>query len=281
MEERERLRKIELEKAILEERRQEENLRQQMESNEQRFEEEQRKTREKLEREQRKEEIMRLAIEKARQEAEMERARKRRSTCNSAELDSRDENHEMHNETESIDMPASPPHPCPSDGQDDGEKILIGTPIRMRKKTLNKTYTVPLSAKKDASLQSEKEGAETNVDGIALVLQTLPPVMPLSSNDLINLNQNINNLNTSNIQLAVMLAHQMQQLNTIAHQQNPVGEISNRTTAQETNSVEEKPVSTSQNDAEPQSDVCKQCTTGFHRKDDPIREQEKVTPYFW
>lgn len=54
---------------------------------------------------------------------------------------------------------------------------------------------------------------QTDADGIALILQTLPPIVPiLAKNDLINLNQNISNLN--NIQLAVMLAHQMQQLNT-------------------------------------------------------------------
>lgn len=303
VEERERLRKLELEKSLLEERQQEENLRQQIESSEQRFEEEQRKAREKSERDQRKQEMMRIAIEKARQDAEMER-KKKRSACASA-VDDDDDNgdQECHNErlpehekstiNESEILPKSPIHLKADVNEkdvDDGEQILIGTPIKMRKKTLNKTYKIPVSAKKEVPVQSDREPAtapETNVDGIALVLQTLPPIMPILSNDIINLNQNINNLNTSNIQLAVMLAHQMQQLNSMAQNQNPnpnpnpvqLPDLANtKINAQDTNSTEETLVSStrSANENSPTNDVCKQCTT--HKTSS--HDDEKVNVLF-
>lgn len=276
VEERERLRKFELEKSLQEERQHEENLRQQIESSEQRIEEEQRKIRDKLEREQRKQEMMRIAIEKARQEAEMER-KKKRSACVSTDNESDYQNERMpvDQENKNVKTEATPRSRSPiaskSDADeeaDDGEKILIGTPIKMRKKTLNKTYKIPVSAKREVSVQSEKEqvttATDTNVDGIALVLQTLPPIMPILSNDIINLNQNINNLNTSNIQLAVMLAHQMQQLTSIAQNQNQTQLpefTNNKINAVETNSMEEK-VSSTQNDVEDSTsnEVCKQCT---------------------
>lgn len=51
-------------------------------------------------------------------------------------------------------------------------------------------------------------------------MQALPPIVPiLGKSDLLNLNQNLSNLN--NIQLAVMLAHQVQQLNTTMSQTFP------------------------------------------------------------
>lgn len=303
VEERERLRKIELEQSLLEERRQEEKLRQQRESNEQRFEEEQRKTREKIERDQRKQEMMRIAIEKARQEAEIEKAKKKRSPCVIAECESPKSNEEvLEMNISTAEIPKSacseaskspiPSKPIGSEYNEDDEKILIGTPIKMKKKTLNKTYKAPLSAKKEVSVQSENEPiatsepSTTNVDGIALVLQTLPPIVPILSNDIINLNQNINNLNTSNIQLAVMLAHQMQQLNNITQNQNQnhnqvqnqsLNAINNKINAQESSSAEEKLVSMVRGDINNSipSDVCKQCTGGSNRKS-TTRELDNV-----
>ncbi|XP_031632569.1 uncharacterized protein LOC116346573 [Contarinia nasturtii] len=286
VEERERLRKIELEKTLMEERRQEEKLRQQMESNEQRYEEEQRKTREKLEREQRKQEIMRLAIEKARQEAEIERAKKKRSICSTIEFESAELSDEVHDDQDTSRTKVSQ-SPSPdvekmvaeneTHNSEDGEKILIGTPIRMRKKTLNKPSKIQSPATKEVSIQKEASTApETNVDAIALVLQTLPPIMPLLSNDIISLNQNISTLNTSNIQLAVMLAQQMQQLNTIAQNktqsQGQKSEL-NRTSDE---AVEEKHTTArNENGTSPTNDGCKQCT-GFNRKMS-LNEQEKVS----
>lgn len=289
VEERERLRKLELEKALLEERRQEEKLRQQMESNELRFEEEQRKTREKLEREQRKQEMMRLAIEKARQEAEMERAKRKRPVCVASECESPEPNDELQDDlaTTRPKHPQSPVHTPRDDGEpdtDDGEKILIGTPIKMKKKTLNKPVKIPASAKKEASVQSEKDATtsapETNVDGIALVLQTLPPIMPILSNDILNLNQNINTLNTNNIQLAVMLAQQMQQLSNIAQNQHqnqnaPLEITAGKSKEQITGMSDEKPTPFTRNEVNeaPAIDVCQQCT-GSDRSN---AKEEKVS----
>lgn len=66
---------------------------------------------------------------------------------------------------------------------------------------------------KQTAKVGDRTAEQTDADGIALILQTLPPIVPiLGKNDLLNLNQNLSNLN--NIQLAVMLAHQVQQLNT-------------------------------------------------------------------
>lgn len=298
VEERERLRKLELEKSLIEERRLEENLRQQRESNEQRFEEEQRITREKLEREQRKQEMMKMAIEKARQEAELERARKKRSiySANESGPPTQHEDHTAKSPTvddmrtkNRAEFANSTVHSVDTDDtrdSDDDEKILIGTPIRMRKKTLNKGTKMSPSAKKELTVQNEKEsnsGAvaintvaatsaaapDTNVDGIALVLQTLPPIMPILNNDIINLNQNINNLNTSNIQLAVMLAHQMQQLNSIAQNQPRAELLGTKASAAEnieTNTTGDSDISLStRRDSE--NDVCKQCTGSTDGKD--------------
>lgn len=65
---------------------------------------------------------------------------------------------------------------------------------------------------KQTAKEDERSADQTDADGIALILQTLPPIVPiLDKSDLLNLNQNLSNLN--NIQLAVMLAHQVQQLN--------------------------------------------------------------------
>lgn len=315
VEERERLRKLELEKSLLEERRIEENLRQQRESNEQRFEEEQRITREKFEREQRKQEMMRMAIEKARQEAELERSRKKRLSFATSECETPRPNEEQKLETPTVDdmrnknriEVSNSPIPIETDDahdSEDDEKILIGTPIRMRKKTLNKGNKVPPSAKKEMQAKNEKESngtvsantiaaaaaattspaasavgipnsvPETNVDGIALVLQTLPPIMPILNNDIINLNQNINNLNTSNIQLAVMLAHQMQQLNSIAAQnqnqnQNPRTEIlSNKINVSDNNGKNAV--------TEGETDVCKQCTGEISDRKDKSKAETEV-----
>lgn len=295
VEERERMRKMELEKTLLEERRQEEKLRQQMESNEQRYEEEQRKTREKLEREQRKQEMMRIAIEKARQEAEMEKAKKKRSICSNIEYETNEQSDEIHDDQETtrtkIELSQSPDIEAMTDenedhhsNKDDGEQILIGTPIRMRKKTLNKPAKVSSllsSARNEVTQRDNNESQnapETNVDGIALVLQTLPPIMPILSNDIISLNQNINSLNTSNIQLAVMLAQQMQQLNTIAQHKNQnqnQNQASELNRADELNSTEEKHLSApNENDALLSNDGCTHCT-GLNRKISS-NEQEKV-----
>lgn len=73
-----------------------------------------------------------------------------------------------------------------------------------------------MQAKSTARGGDERIADQADADGIALILQTLPPIVPiLGKSDLLNLNQNLSNLNNmNNIQLAVMLAHQVQQLNT-------------------------------------------------------------------
>lgn len=310
LEERERLKQMEYERALLEERRHEDRIRKQIEINEQRVEEEQRRQKEKLENEQKKQEMMRAAIEKARLEAEMEKAKRKRvlhsltpltppppptvkNDSNQSETSRRQDLDEMpvgtnavksqgestnrsgyaqhNNDDNSTSSDGSNSPNEPNEPIDDGEKILIGTPIRMRKKTINKaTKALIATSNKDkvpAVASQDGTDAETDINGIALVLQTLPPIVPILSNDIINLNQNINSLNTSNIQLAVMLAHQMQQLNSIAQNQKQEGPA---TANQVKNLIEKKsendsvkPLTISNDeqskeDADPET-VCRHC----------------------
>lgn len=250
VEERERIKRMEHERALLEDRRNEDRLRQQIESNEQRAEEEQRRYREKMQREQEKQETMRVAIEKARQEAELEKAKRRMlhiqaagdgaehdSGCNDNDEDARQCSSDTNHSSDSAIQPNGSDESFGGksfstdsliekgydDDIDDGDQILIGTPIKMRKKTLNRQPSKKPTAAGGAGGTPLTDGAETRpadgttIDGIALLLQAMPPLMPITPNDIQNLNQNLNTLNSNNIQLAAMLTQQMQQLNSLAN----------------------------------------------------------------
>lgn len=255
LEERERIKRVEEEKRLSEEREQDERIRKQMQIEQERVAQEQRRQQEKLELERKKGEIMRNAIEKAKQAAEEEKIRRKRDTtvhpATADDIPQRDtspirsfeyttqiegerENKSNGNFTEqnkkiedadeeqsniqaSI-MDTNPASPCStsikSNAIDDDDKILIGSPIRMRKKTVNKPNKFAEIETAAAEPESTKNsGKESDVDVIALVLQSLPPIVPMISNDLLSLNQNLSTMN--NIQLAVMLAHQMQYLNPL------------------------------------------------------------------
>lgn len=302
VEERERMKRMEQERSMLEERRYEETMRQQIESNEQRAEEERKRFREKIMQQNRKQEMMRIAIEKARQEAEYEKSKKRLLHIQNMDSSSDDSKEHSAKKLESERDELSPTEIKQSieqsttplltnyetvvntaivennsmenvtiedygdeDDDDDGEKILIGTPIKMKKKTLNKSLksSSSITNKETSNLSGKDVSASAsdnnNIDGIALVLQTLPPIMPITPNDIINLNQNLNTINTNSIQLAVMLAHQMQQLNSIAHNQTS-DNVKNVISTDTMKSIEENV--SNEDDAKLQN-VCKQCNNHY------------------
>lgn len=154
--ERETIKRLEHERILLEERRQEDRVRKQMEAEQIRVEAEQRKHQDKIETEIKKQMAMKIAIEKARQEAELEKARRRREShlnlenvatneCNdesnvSIDVPKCEDAPESDNENGHIGAIETPSPTMDIDERhdDDGEKILIGTPIKMKKKTIAK-----------------------------------------------------------------------------------------------------------------------------------------------
>lgn len=157
LKEREAIKRLEHERILLEERRQEDRVRKQMEAEQLRVEAEQRKQQDKIDSEIKKQKAMKMAIEKARQEAEIEKARRRRESHLNIESAANERNDESN---ASFDAPeygdavesifengrtaieAGTPSPTLHLGErviDEGEKILIGTPIKMRKKTIAKS----------------------------------------------------------------------------------------------------------------------------------------------
>lgn len=257
--ERERLKHVEEEKRLMEERAQEDRIRKHLQIEQERVEEEQKKQQEKMEQERKRNEIMKDAIEKAKQAAVLEKLKRKRDNAVSVVI-----NNEI-GTTEDVETPSIVPpnrlpalpfkpnaepqesprvdvepdeeeaikselpkkvHPPVVDSHvvnniDDGEKILIGSPIRLRKKTVNKSGlrksstheldTNDITVDTSTGQAKKAQGRESDIDGIALVLQGMSPIVPALNNDLLSLNQNLNTMN--NIQLAVMLAHQMQYFN--------------------------------------------------------------------
>lgn len=235
---REENKRLEHERILLEERKREDCARQQLEAEQLRSEKKQREQQERIDIELKKQKVMQAAIEKARQEAEVERARKKRENhkiLNTVKLVDAGENIKQNDAlvepktkisesiTKSVESNISlleanteiqsllnVTDSNATNLADDEEQVLIGTPIKMKKKALS-------NLKKSSAAES------TDIDGIALVLQTVPPILPISSNDLLNLSQNLTNLN--NIQLAVILAQQMQQLNSMTQNQQSDNEL--------------------------------------------------------
>lgn len=246
LKEREKSKRMEAEKRAMEERVQEERIHKQMAIEQERVAEEQRKQLEKIELERKRSQMMVDAIEKAKQAAQMEKARKKQNVVlNSTEEENRPPqtahsllenavddlivlNHKDDGSDASIlhensvvddkSLPATPVPAAttPSSTIDDGEKILIGSPIRMRKKAVQKQQVEEADADAKASSEPAKEahGKGNDLEGIALVLQGIPPIVPMLNNDLATLNQNLSTMN--NLQIAVMLAHQMHYFNPLA-----------------------------------------------------------------
>lgn len=245
--ERENLKKIEREKLFQFEKREEERLAKQVDAERKRVEYEQNLQYEKLENERKKEEQMRRALEKAAQEAQMDREKKRRErvalqnaideTISIQKIGEKTEiflDHKTRsgfntpklyekNDTSTTSQTPAPESNIDDDEDvDDGETVLIGTPIKLKKKNLetfrrkfhkrqqntedarstsDEDVSTPKTSKSvDSNNNSEKNNVKphakvlSELDSIALVLQSMPmvPFVPYS-NELFGLSQ-FNNL---------------------------------------------------------------------------------------
>lgn len=262
--ERENNKKIEKEKQWQQEKLEEERLSKQMEKELQRLELDRQVQNEKLQNERMRQEAMRIALEKAAFEAQFDRERKKRerALANSLdeticiqkvgekteiviqgfqkltpEKDATTDHNESTTKTMSQITVQQQHQKVEENEEDDGETMLIGTPIKLKKKNLD-NYRKKLFAKRqqqaDTSINTSDEEVSTlksntlfsdtsseksttgpmpqknlsDLDEIALVLQTMPmvPFVPLS-NDVFALNQyTFNNL-------ALLMASHQNRLN--------------------------------------------------------------------
>lgn len=164
---------------MIEERIEEQRLMRQFEEEQHRLEHEQHVIRTKAENERKKEEAMRRAIEKAAMEAKMEKDRRKGRLSSSQSFDFGDlsESQKSSPEPEAVVQEMS-----------DGEKVLIGTPIKLKKKDLKVKKSPTLSdqteeSEEDSSVASQKKVAVQHIvpkdDGLTLPVQSLIPIMPV------------------------------------------------------------------------------------------------------
>ncbi|GAB0097861.1 hypothetical protein DMENIID0001_135390 [Sergentomyia squamirostris] len=207
--ERERQKKWEKERRLREERLEEERLMHQMEMEKARLDYEQRVQQEKLDKERKKHEMMRRAIVQAEMDAKVERERRKQKAFQSRITGdvSPPPVRETVEAAEEIEekVTESP------EREKNVEKVLIGTPIKLKKKLPQEDLEVPENDQEPEKLPEKsvmilEKNRPTDLDGIALVLQTMTPVVPLPiSSDFLGLNATVNNL-----QLAFLLAAQQQ-----------------------------------------------------------------------
>lgn len=260
--ERENIKKIAKEKQWQQEKLEEERLAKQMELERRRLELDRLLQNEKLQNERMRQEAMRVALEKAAFEAQFDRERKKRERALTNSLDETISIQKVGEKTEIIiegfQKSSSQKHETIDfnkssietmsqikvqqqqqyeDEEDDGETMLIGTPIKLKKKNLD-NYRKKLFTKRQQQANESKSTSDedmsslkcnslitdscsgkiitnqmpqktlSDLDGIALVLQTMPmvPFIPLS-NDVLAINQfNFNNL-------ALLMASHQNRLN--------------------------------------------------------------------
>ena len=237
LQERENLKRVEKEKQYQQERIEEERLKKQMEQERKRVEYEQNLQFEKLEADRKREEAMRKALEKAAMEAQIDRERKRRErisiqntideTISIQKIGEKTEIYIDQKSTSGYETPATnESHEIPAEShfeddedEDDGETVLIGTPIKLKKKNLDTfrrkfhkrqqnvedfknasddEISIPKTAK---SVETNNESVQlqptpkivSDLDGIALILNSMPLVPFPISNEMFNFNP-LNNL---------------------------------------------------------------------------------------
>lgn len=249
--ERENQKKMEREKLLLVEKMEAEKIARQMEKDRQRVEFEKNMQFEKYEAERKKEEAMRKALEKAAMEAQKEKERRRkekmsmqvaidetisvhkigeRTEISIVEKPQKKETFEVQQKADDKYVEEAPPSPAPchtcteahdGDVEDDGETILIGTPIKLRKKNLDtyrKKFTkrqtkveensATASDEENSSIKTPPKCVESppnektyknlnfsDMDNLALLLQSLPlmPMVPVPP-ELFGFNNHLNNL---------------------------------------------------------------------------------------
>lgn len=205
LEEREMIKKFERERQLMEERIEEQRLIKQLQDEQERLDLEQQLQRTRQENELKKQELMRKAIEKAAFEAKLEKDKRRsrpslRSPSPSVQINyettSQEQDKNSHRQF-SLDEKSGikAESNCDQEKDIDGEKILIGTPIKMKKKHLkhirkhnqNLTETTeestedetasPLTVNTKKKVENNKDA--TDIDGISLQVQSLIPVVPM------------------------------------------------------------------------------------------------------
>lgn len=202
LEEREMIKKFEREKQLMEERIEEQRLLKQLQEEQERLELEQQIQRTRQENELKKQELMRKAIEKAAFEAKLEKEKRKgrlsmRSPTPSLQVnnDTTSQEHERASHRQSLEERAKISNHADFNPQDidrDGETVLIGTPIKMKKKHLKHMRKHNLTETTEESTEDESLSAvtvntkkkpenkdATDIDGISLQVQSLIPVVPM------------------------------------------------------------------------------------------------------
>lgn len=220
--ERENKRNRERELRQVEERRQAELQKIQLEADRKQSELEQRKLREKMVNEMKRQEQMRAALEKAAWEAQLEKEKRKHDRGLVSVLDGSSDDYEcrLHSRLDTAGSdhgvndekpkgPKSPTISCgdgteadPSDS--DGEQILIGTPIKLKKKQLGRNPVakkIPDEASQIIFIDCQqapnyKFPTSDLSGGLALVLESISPISTLTLFPKDN-----------NVQFSVMLAH--------------------------------------------------------------------------
>lgn len=266
--ERENIKRMEKQKQYQVEMLEEERLARQIEAEQKRLEYEQNLQYEKIENDRKKEEAMRKALEKAALAAQMDRQKKRHEKIAmqtavdetisiqkigekteifiDQQARSRSSTPKTHedNDRSTVSQTPAPESNVEDEGDDDdGETVLIGTPIKLKKKNLdtfrrkfhkrqqnhgdskNTSDEDSVTPKAVNSVESNNEKNQTShtipapkvlseLDGIALVLQTMPvvPFVPLSNeffgynqfNNLALLMAAQNRMNSPNVMLPII-----------------------------------------------------------------------------
>lgn len=199
--EKERMKQLARQKILEEEQAEEERLMRQFHEEQQRIEEEQKLTRTKQEIERKKEEVMKQAIEKAMIQAKLDKENRRRSRLDSGTKMNRtydfSEVIPLNNDTHLDDNQKLEPEKSNSNinvlnhtaEKPSDEVILIGTPIKMKKKDLKKRNQQNFNendqteeSEEDSSTVSSKRTSvkqSSEVDGRTLPVQSIIPIMPV------------------------------------------------------------------------------------------------------
>lgn len=239
LEEREMIKKYEREKQLMEEKLEEQRLLKQLQEEQERLELEQKIQRTRQENEMKKQELMRKAIEKAAFEAKLEKEKRKgrlmlHSLSPSLPLTndiSAQENEKALHTQFSLDEKQRITSESKQQQETDpeGEKILIGTPIKMKKKHLknirkhssNLVETTEESTEEESSstinINTKKKPENkdaTDIDGISLQVQSLIPVVPMQFGN--NFFGIAPQSNFSNVQL-LMIAQPNHMLATQSH----------------------------------------------------------------
>uniref|UniRef100_A0A336LJ29 CSON005269 protein n=1 Tax=Culicoides sonorensis TaxID=179676 RepID=A0A336LJ29_CULSO len=194
LEERELMKQYQREKQLMEEKIEEQRLLKQLEEEQERLELERKIQQTRKDNELKKQELMRKAIEKATLEAKIEKEKKKGRSFNiSSHINEEITSQKTCQPNSNLTLSEENLNNVTNENDLNSEKILIGTPIKMKKKDLKyfksknqniseaseqlskEVYTEPSDKKESKNYIQEA----TDIDGISLQMQSLIPVVPL------------------------------------------------------------------------------------------------------